>query len=243
MIYEPDLGGMRNFGFALHEVLLDQKQHRDWEEDENHLFFPRGSFIADSSVFYALEQGLKPVFVGCGWVGDPLDPTLMQEALFVGCRGPKTQEELAICGIDVPVTHDPIYELPKLFPASEPNGLAMGVIHIDDDMDYSQTDMFDLKSDTLDTPLVKGQKDIFRLIERISGSRFVLSGSMSVAMVAHAYGIPFAPLDSGYIHCEPKWEDWFDAENFGPLTFASDVIEGREWYNKMTREKDGSNNE
>jgi hypothetical protein len=243
MIYEPDLGNMRNYGFALHEVLLEPKQHQDWDEDENHLFFPRGSFISDSSVFYALELGLKPVFVGCGWVGDPLDPTLMQEALFIGCRGPKTQEELSFCGIDVPVTHDPIYELPKLFPASEPNGLAMGVIHVDDDMDYSQTNMFDLKSDTLDTPLISTRKEVLNLVKRISGARFVLSGSISVAMTAHAYGVPFAPLDTGYIHCEPKWEDWFLAENFGPLTFSLDVVEGREWYNKMTREKDADSDE
>lgn len=238
MIYEPDLGeGIRNYGYALHEVLLDVKQHKDWSEDEDNLFFTRGTVISDASALLALEQDMTPVFVGCGWTGEDLDPNLMQESLFVGCRGPRTQEQLAACGIDVPVTHDPIYDLPRLVPAGSPSGLAMGVIHIEDTMDYSQANIYDLKSDTLDTPLVDSRKEILRLIERISGARFVLGGSLAVAMTAHAYKVPFAVLDTGFIHCEPKWEDWFDAEGFGDTAFCSTMLEARTWYNKVFNNK------
>lgn len=238
MIYEPDFdGGIRNYGYALHEVLLDAGQHKDWSEDQDYLFFPRGTVISDSSALLALEDGMTPVFVGCGWTGEDLDPNLMQESLFVGCRGPKTQDELARCGVDVPITHDPIYDLPRLVPAGAPSGFAMGIIHIEDDFDYSQRDLYDLKSDTLDTPLTGSRKEVLKLVERVSGARFVLSGSLAVAMTAHAYGIPFAALDTGFIHCEPKWEDWFAAEGFGDPIFCSNVIEGRAWYNRVFRDR------
>jgi hypothetical protein len=241
MIFEPDLYGMRNYGYAVHEVLLDADQHKDWSEDEDHLFFTRGTVISDASVMYALDYGLTPIFVGCGWDGTTLTPSLMQEALFVGCRGPLTQEELAVCGVDAPIVHDPLHDLPRMVGASQPNGVAMGVIHIYDNLDYSEDDRRDLRSDTLDTPVVKNKRDILELIGRISGARFVLSGSLAVAMTAHAYKVPFAALNTGYIDCETKWEDWFAAEGFGDLLFVEDVLEGRRWYNKIFRT--GENNE
>ena len=81
------------------------------------------------------------------------------------------------------------------------------------------------------SPVVDTEADIFELIKTISGARFVLAGSMTAAVVAHAFNIPFAPYDgNGYIDCLPKWYDWFDSVGLGEPIFCTNVIEGRLWH-------------
>lgn len=239
MIYEDitpmEELGVRNFGMALHELLLSPKQHEDWEADNDRLYFTNGTLISDYYILEGLEHQMQPVFVGCGWTGEELSQELVESSLFVGCRGPMTQTALWECGVDVPVTDDPIYELPKLFPKGSATGLALAVAGLSQKIGYSKDDMFDLKADKLLSTAVTKRGETIKLLEMISGSRFVLSGSLSAAIVAHAYGIPFAVMDPETDDTLTRWEDWFQAADLGEVIFVQDVFDGREWYNDCVR--------
>lgn len=232
-------GKVRNFGDALHEVLLPANIHKEWKEDTEKMYFPLGSVICNDIMESTIRMGVRPVFIGCGWRGEDLDPELVNQCSFVGARGPHTQAELAKCGVEVPITGDPSYEIPKLYVKGEPNALALVIKHILDGSEYSPQTIYDLKADAMFSPVVENYDDIVALIQKISGARFVLAGSMHAAMVANAYNVPFAPFASEYIDCPAKWFDWFAERGWGEPIWVSDVPEGREWYRSI---RDQENN-
>lgn len=223
---------VRNFGDALYEIFLPDNVFADFAEDTQSLYYPIGSVIHNSHMRAALQQGYTPVFINCGWRGEILDPSLVKQSVFIGARGPFTQKELARHGVEVEVTGDPAYRIPDLVEKGPPNALAMVVRHIADTTDYNQNRLHELKADAVLSPAVETKDDIIDLITKISGARFVLAGSMHAAIVAHAYGVPFAPLrgKDHYIDCIPKWHDWMAGSALGRPEFCSDVVEGRQWY-------------
>lgn len=236
MIYEWKLDGeVRNFGDALPEVLYPTAMLEELAADPENMYFLIGSVICNTVIDETLRAGYTPIFINCGWRGEELDDDLLAQCEFRGARGPHTQAELEKHGIDVEVTHDPAYELPNLFVKGAPNGLAMVVRHIIDESDYNQESIRQLGCDVLFSPVVDSYEDIIEFINTISGARFVLAGSMHAAMVAHAYGVPFAPLMSDVIDCPPKWFDWFAAEGLGHPVFVNNIVEGRKWYNSLPK--------
>lgn len=233
MLHEWKLDGItRNFGDALWEVILPEAVVRDLESDSEHMYFPIGSVICNQVILETLGLGLKPVFINCGWRGEKLDPELVAECDFIGARGPYTQGALADHDINVEITGDPAYKLPSLIEKGSPNALAIVVRHIEDQSDYNQDSIFELKADAIFSPVVETKEDIIEFIQTISGARFVLAGSMHAAIVAHAYGVPFAPMlgHDDYVNCIPKWWDWFAANDLGKPYFAKDIVDGRAWY-------------
>jgi hypothetical protein len=239
VIYEWKLDGeIRNFGDALHEVLIPAKQHYEWYLDEKNMHFVLGSVIDNTVIKETLRQGYKPIFHGCGWRGEPLETHLVEKCEFIGVRGPHTQEELARHGVDALVSLDPAYQLPHLFQKGQPNGLAMVIRHIKDPTETNPNTIFDLKADAIFRPKVEDRADILSFIEKVSGARFVLTGAMHAAIVAHAYGVPFALLDSEYIDCPPKWEDWLASIDYGSPVFVDNIIDGREWYNSVRKDSE-----
>lgn len=237
MIYEWKLDGeIRNFGDALHEVLIPSKQHYEWMMDEKYMHFILGSVIVNEVIQESLDLGYKPIFHGCGWRGEPLDGELLKHCEFIGVRGPYTQSELERHDIETIVSLDPAYQLPHLVPAGQPNGLAIVVRHIKDTTETGPNSIHDIKADAIFRPTVETKQDIIELIEKISGARFVLAGSMHAAIVAHAYGVPFALLKSEYIDCPPKWEDWLASIEYGSPVFVENIMEGRQWYNAVRTE-------
>jgi hypothetical protein len=236
MIYEWKLDGVtRNFGDALAEVLYPTAMLEELYQDPENMYFLIGSVICNEVMDETLRAGFNPIFINCGWRGEELDDYLLAQCEFRGVRGPHTQAELAKHGIDVEVTHDPAYELPNLYVKGAPNGLAIVVRHIMDTSEYSPNTIHELKADALFSPVVETYTDILEFIQKISGARFVLSGSMHACMVAHAYKVPFAPLLSDVVDCPPKWFDWFAAEGLGNPVFVNNVVEGREWYNSLRK--------
>lgn len=236
MIYEWKLDGdTRNYGDALPEVLYPTVMLEELWSDPENMYFLIGSVICNENMRATLDAGFKPVFINCGWRGEELEDSLVAESEFRGARGPHTQAELAKHGIDVDVTHDPAYELPNLYAKGTPNGLAIAIKHIMDESEYSENSIHELKADALFSPVVTDYQDILDFTQKISGARFVLSGSLHGCMVAHAYGVPFAPLLSDVVDCPPKWFDWFAAEGLGNPVFVKDVFEGREWYNSLRK--------
>lgn len=234
MIYEWRMDGeSRNFGDALPEVLLGEERYARWAANERFMFFPIGSVICDEVISETLDTGYEPVFIDCGWRGESLDPDLVAQSLFLGARGPHTRDELAAHDVRVQVTGDPAYGITGLVAPGKPNALAMAVRHIKDPSDYSSDSAFELKADALFTSVVESSEDVVDFVRTLSGARFVLAGAMHAAVVAHAYGVPFAALGSQYVDCPPKWADWFASIGLGEPVFVSDVFEGREWYRSV----------
>lgn len=231
MIFEWKLDGVsRNFGDALYETFIPPMKLKEMLDDPEYMYFPIGSVICNEVIAGCLNEGYRPYFLGCGWRGEPLNPDLVSECEFIGARGPHTQAELARHGIEVEITGDPAYQIPSLFPAGAPNALAMVIRHIKDTADYNPQSIYDLKADALFSPVVETYDDIVEMIQKISGARFVLAGSMHAAIIAHAYGVPFAPFSGEYIDCPPKWADWFASIGLGEPAFVTNVTEGRQWY-------------
>jgi hypothetical protein len=86
--------------------------------------------------------------------------------------------------------------------------------------------------DLLVSPKTAAIKDVHRLIAVISSSDFVLAGAMHAAIVAHAYDVPFAFFQDGFVDCPAKWQDWLTAIGLSPedAVFCSELDEGRAWY-------------
>jgi hypothetical protein len=189
MIHEWKLDGTtRNFGDALYELLLPPDTIDEWEADRNTLHYPIGSVICNDLLKICLNANLKPVFHGCGWRGEKLDPAMVKQAEFHGVRGPNTRKELLRHGIDTPIVLDPAYKLPGMYAPGTPNGLAIAVRHIQDKSDYSINTIHELGADAMFSPVVEDQSDMLAFIEKVSGARFVLAGSLHAAIVADAFG-------------------------------------------------------
>lgn len=231
-------GHVRNFGDSLYEVIAPWETRRAWSADTTHMYFPIGSVICDEVIQETLNQNLVPVFYHCGWRGEEIDPGLASLCKFKGARGPHTKEALARAGVEVEVTQDPAYRLPGLVSPGEPNGLSILMRHIEDPADYNVNTIFEYQVDAMFSPVVESVSDIIEVVEKISGARFVLTGSLHAAIVAHAYKVPFALLGADYINCPAKWGDWLASEGLGEPVWVSNLSEGREWYNSVVRDKE-----
>lgn len=243
MIYEWKLDGeTRNFGDAMHEVLIPGKQHYEWVLDEENMHFVLGSVIDNTVIKETLNLGYKPIFHGCGWRGEPLAYELVQECDFIGVRGPYTRDELERHGIKTIISLDPAYQLPHLITKGEPNGLAMVIRHLKDPAELNPNTIHELKADAVFRPSIEDKNDIIELVKKISGARFVLAGAMHAAIVAHAYGVPFALLGGEYIDCPPKWEDWLASIEYGSPVFVTNLTDGRDWYNTVRKDLEREEN-
>jgi hypothetical protein len=183
-----------------------------------------------------LGVGRTPVFIGCGWRGDALDPELVRKAQFIGVRGPGTQKELSGCGVDVDVSLDSAYSmLDKL--DIEVLGDSEGKLlipHIIDNSIFSLKAASDVGMDKIVLPRVKDVVQTMDLIDSIAKSEFVLAGAMHACIVAHYYGVPFAPFDGDWNDCPPKWEDWLESIGVPPenLKFCKNYDEGLAWWSE-----------
>jgi hypothetical protein len=217
---------IRNLGDAFTELLADVMLFATKEEMENdpeYKYFLIGSVIDNDIIMNTLRDGYKPVFVNCGWRGNPLSKVLLDQCRFIGCRGPITKNVLAEAGIDVEVTLDSAYLLKDL--VQEPIKKTNKVLvfpHL-------------LSSESADSlTVVYSKSSILKRMRQIAESGFVLGGAMHSCIVAHIYGVPFSPYVANdfYVDAPTKWKDWLESigipqEN---LRFARTYEEGRAWY-------------
>jgi hypothetical protein len=69
------------------------------------------------------------------------------------------------------------------------------------------------------------------VVDRIAGAGFVLTGALHGAIVAQAYGVPWAPWTGTRIDCPAKWLDWaayLDIEH----AHVSDRRSGEIWWER-----------
>jgi hypothetical protein len=70
---------------------------------------------------------------------------------------------------------------------------------------------------------------VWSAVECIAGADFVLTVSLNGAILAQAYGVPWAAYDDGYIDAPPKWYDW--AAYLGVnLEFVTNLAQGERWW-------------
>lgn len=218
--------GIRNFGDALTEIIADIvpfATKEEMENDSNRKYFLIGSVIDNEIIIDTLRDGYKPVFVNCGWRGQPLSKLLVDQCEFVGCRGPITQKALADVGIIVEVTMDSAYMIKdhvKVLPRKTNKVLTFPHL-LSSEADNSPT-------------VVYSSSSILKRIQEIFNARFVLGGAMHSCIIAHMYNVPFAPYIANdfYVDAPTKWKDWLESigipqEN---LRFARTYEEGLAWY-------------
>lgn len=235
----------RNYGDALGEIVLEALDLDEYtmRESKQTLYFPIGSVIQNSNVKSLIKREITPVFMGCGWYGEELDPRLMARGVFIGARGPDTVAALARAGVEgVQVTGDSAYMAFDYLAINAPIERVEKLLvpHVLDERVNVRTDVSPLGFDRVILPRVISRGDIVKFTTTIAHAEFVLAGAMHVAIAAHAHETPFAPFSEKFWSGQSsrvKWEDWLESIGVPreKLRFVSDYDEGMEWYSEVFR--------
>ena len=234
----------QNFGDYLSEILYDALCGRTRARGRSHEFgqlFLIGSVISDWHIRKALtandDDGQAQIgFWGCGMRGEtPIAPDLLARCRFMGVRGPLTR-----VGLDLPPETpqgDPGLLMPLIYQPTIDASRAGGTLCMPHFLDTLSTSDLLLKSgaDAVLRPGIRARRPaLLETIDAIAEASFVLAGALHGAIVAAAYGIPFAYFDSGYVNAPFKWRD-FAASLSIPPSFATNVAEGRQIYDDQIR--------
>lgn len=223
--------GVQNFGDFLSEYLL------------RHLFYPQpglgrelrliGSCLDDWFVEAASTsrdsgdgglEGSGPIFWGCGLRrADGLSPGRRSSAEILSVRGPLTRDALRL-DVSVPIG-DPALLLPALYrPAARRDADATTLLVPHFHETRSDRELLALTGcSAIQRPNIPNDlAAITEFIDRINAADFVLCGAMHAAIIAAAYGRPFAFWDSGDVDLPFKWQD-FAASVSMPCLFHADL--------------------
>ena len=195
-----------------------------------------GSVIEDRWIRFDLARvnGLTSGLIAfwcCGARREtPIDPALLAHCRFFGVRGPRTRDLLKLPGETV--LGDPGLALPIIHRAAthpETAGKIICIPHVHDPKPAKDL-LTTSGADMIVRPEIEASASALRdVIDRIASARFVLTGSLHGAIVACAYGRPFAFWNSGHIDAPFKWADF--AESVGiAAEFVETAAHGRSVY-------------
>lgn len=158
---------------------------------------------------------------------EPLPARFFDHALVFGVRGPLSRAALGLS--DATVMGDPGFLLPLLHKArrdARTRGRTICIPHILDARGEAEL-LAASGADLLVSPSIRGDDAHLRLLlDEIASADFVLTASLHGAVVAIAYGVPFAFWDNGHLDVPFKWNDL--AASIGiDAHFARDVAGGR----------------
>lgn len=207
-------------------------------------------------------RGLRPPLDvwGTGWKGSPLPPELYAGLQFWAVRGPLTAAGLGLPP-DIPLG-DPALLLPHLCLRSVArHGKTVVVTHFHRNraLPIAQRRRQSGCQKMLSTMVLQPQgfsnpgwsrqllglvrtwlkwgvqpHTVWFAVECIAGAGFVLTGSLHGAILAQAYGVPWAAYDDGYVDAPEKWHDW--AAYLGiEINFAPTLDAGRRWWEQTGR--------
>jgi hypothetical protein len=174
-----------------------------------------------------IERGLV-AFWGCGKRdANPLPPRLQRHCRFFGVRGPLTRDALGLPadsvlgdpGLLAPLMHTPT-------PAPETAGRVVCIPHIGDTKSDAELLAICGAELVLRPSVSASEPALRRMLDRIAGAGFVLTASLHGAIVACAYGRPFAFWDNGHVDVAFKWQD-FAASIGVPCLFVRDAGAGQ----------------
>ena len=227
----------QNFGDILTVVLYKELcQTLSVDAQAIHLV---GSVISEGWVKKGLADGppgfqRQVVFWCCG-CQDPKRPSdaALSFAQIRGVRGPLTRQVLGLpestvlgdTGLLAPVIHQPS-------PHSTTTGKYACIPHMSDPLpDWHLRQLSG--ADIVIRPVVENSLSSLRhLLDQIASARFVLAGSLHAAILAFAYGVPFAYFDSGFVSMPFKWRDFSASIDTG-THFVDNVSDGENVYNNV----------
>lgn len=217
--------------------------------------FAIGSMIEDA--FFDLVK--YPVDIwGCGWQGGQFSEANSDRATFHAVRGPVSAKKLGLPA-DIPMG-DPALLLPRFFPRKfKQHGKRVLVPHFRTVFEKTRKDWLVQTGcdDVVSMQVIGSPKEwvnkgfpiakkvieiqsktkisiygVMKTICSIAGASFVLSASLHGAILAQAFGVPWALFNDGYApSCLVKYEDWTDFLHLN-LDFASNIQEAEKWWNE-----------
>ena len=203
-----------------------------------------GSYLHDYHVGQAAKrpaaEGLSQGAALIAWAGGAREPGGLSEASrrkveVLSVRGPLTARELKL-GDHIAIG-DPALLLPALHdPRPDPafSGKTVCAPHFDDTRSDDEIRALTQADLVLRPGIGRSLAEIETFIDRLASADFVLCGSLHAAIVAAAYGRPFAFWDSGRIDIPFKWRD-FAASVGIDCAFLPDVPSGRAFHDQSIR--------
>jgi len=150
---------------------------------------------------------------------------------YLAVRGPLSREAL---GIDVEVLGDPGLLLPKLHPREPEPGPVSVVIHHSTTRRRLRDRLFDPYRSK--HRIIDPRGDWREVVDRICASRFVFCQSLHGAIIAQAYGVPWAWWRGFHGRMASfKWRDWFGSLGAEPASFRLGDLAGAERWSARTR--------
>lgn len=229
-----------NFGDALtllyQECMLDQLCL--FKSGTIHLV---GSVISVDRVTYCRRHGYsahdglgRAVFWGCGKKNaDPLPADLARRAIFLGIRGVHSREALSLPR-DTPMG-DTALLLPRFYTPkvdARTSGKVLWVPHVHHP-ELEPSDFEGCLDPVVMSPAIPNTAEACRLfIDSIASARFVMANAMHAAVVALAYGVPFAFWGGRYINHPFKWQDFASGLGF-EMPFAMSYAEGQSIFERI----------
>lgn len=228
---------VQNFGDYLPEIFCKELLlHPRVDADMYRLV---GSVIDEKWVRHDLGQinGYTTgtiAFWCCGARGpSPLSAETSRHCLFFGARGPLTRDLLGLPddtplgdpGLLAPLFHRPRHH-------DETAGKSICVPHVHDLKNAEH--LIELaNADVVISPVISSSEAALReILDKIASADFVLTASLHAAIIACAYGRPFAFWDNGHIDIPFKWEDFASSVGI-PAIFVKDLAEGRRVYSEI----------
>ena len=177
-----------------------------------------------------IERGLV-AFWGCGKRdATPLPARTQALCRFFGVRGPLTRDALGLPadtvlgdpGLLAPLMHTPA-------PAPETADRSICIPHTQDKRSDAELLALSGAERVLRPEVQADEASLRRMLDGIAAARFVLTASLHGAIVACAYGRPFAYWDNGHLDIVFKWQD-FAASIGVPCEFAPDLARAEALY-------------
>ncbi len=194
---------------------------------------------------------------GCGWKGKHLSPTGREDVHFFAVRGPQSAAGLNLSS--QVALGDPALLLPQLVPLKiQPHGRTVVIPHFSRLLAMNSTKRrLQTGCDEVISPMVlRSPRDktfwrislktavdilhrhigygiqthnLWSAVRRIAGADFVLTGSLHGAILAQAFGVPWAAYHDGYLDAPAKWTDW--AAYLGvDIALVQTLRDGRDWW-------------
>lgn len=227
-----------NFGDALNTVVLGELGFAIVPPSNDGTANPDRCMMAIGSVLapWHVARARHPIDVwGAGWRGEPLTDAELERLTVHAVRGPLTAT--AVGCTDVPLG-DPALLLPRFHTPAAPVAARPAVVipHI---LDPVQLSPADVGCDAVVSVRVHQRGRWHRrftptplqVVDRIAAAGFVLTGALHGAIVAQAFGVPWAPWAGTRVDCPAKWLDW--AAYLGiESTHVTDRHSGEKWWDR-----------
>jgi len=254
---------LKNLGDCIAEIVVDYLGYKLIRCGVNNnainagrCLMPIGSVLDNNS----LNRFNCPIDIwGCGSKGNWIDPPNLARLRVHAVRGPLTAKALKLPA-DIPMgdpalllpfistsetaKHSKTLVIPHLHQTTQQNASRRCRETGCDEMLMTQVYLDAIYPNSLKT-ILRMTKDyvhlkrlpqaLWEVINTIAGASFVLTASLHGAIIAQAYGVPWAAYTDDYVDSPFKWYDW--AAYLGvELNFVRDLEQGQQWWDAIGTE-------